>query len=129
MKKKILIIGCFIILSIVLVGIIALKCINTKSSSSKEEFMLKVHQTVILKDINMKITLKEISDSRCPRDVECVLAGELSYKLQVKYNNSTTNYTLGTFSEDTKKTIVFNKYVLKIIDYNEAWVKLKLEEK
>lgn len=77
----------------------------------------------------MKITLKEIYDSRCPRDVECFSAGELSYKLQVKYNNSTTNYTLGTFSEDTKNTIVFNKYVLKIIDYNEALVKLKLEEK
>lgn len=129
MKKKVLIIGCFIILGVVLAVTITFKILNTKSSSSKEEFMLKVHQTVILKDINMKITLKEISDSRCPRDVECFLAGELSYKLQVKYNNSTTNYTLGTFSEDTKNTIVFNKYVLKIIDYNEAWVKLKLEEK
>ena len=43
MKKKVLIIGCFIILGVVLAVTITFKILNTKSSSSKEEFMLKVH--------------------------------------------------------------------------------------
>lgn len=53
------------------------------------EFSLKKGETVTLKDGKSYINLKllEINDSRCPKDVVCVRAGEAIVKFDMEINN------------------------------------------
>ncbi len=53
------------------------------------EFSLKKGETVSLKDGKSYINLKllEINDSRCPKDVVCVRAGEAIVKFDMEINN------------------------------------------
>lgn len=50
---------------------------STSSAIFNKAVTLKINEVIIFPD-NLKVELKEINDSRCPKDVQCVWAGELS---------------------------------------------------
>lgn len=50
---------------------------TSNATAFGKSITLKLHNTATFSD-GLKVTLKEINDSRCPKDVQCVWAGELS---------------------------------------------------
>ena len=64
---------------------------------------MKVSNTVAFED-DLKVTLKEINDSRCKPDVECIWAGELAPLLSVtggSYGTEVKEVRLGTTNNKT----------------------------
>ena len=120
MKKSVLII--VIIILIIILGVLLI--INRdKKVSINESFEMKINQTVFVKNENLKIKLLSIIDNTCPKDAQCIRAGEIEYNLQV---NSKT-IKLDTVN-NTKQT--YNTYIIKLDnnDSNKKYVKLKVEK-
>jgi hypothetical protein len=55
----------------------------------------------------LSLTLKEINDSRCPKDVQCVWQGELSAFFNIALGENSGALRLGTV---TKQSDIFNGY-------------------
>jgi hypothetical protein len=54
-----------------------------------EEFSLKSGQVAVISDENLKIEFVEVTgDSRCPKGVTCIWAGEVTAKVAIKTGNS-----------------------------------------
>jgi hypothetical protein len=64
-------------------------CEKEKVFKLNNEFSIKKGETVTLKDGKSVINLKliAINDSRCPKDVVCVRAGEAIVKFDIDINN------------------------------------------
>ena len=77
-----------------------------------QEFSLNVGQSASITDADLGITLLEIlADSRCPRDVTCVWAGEVVASVEITLGDSTEIVTLtqpGSSTENT--TVTYNEY-------------------
>ena len=120
MKKSVLII--VIIILIIILGVLLI--INRdKKVSINESFEMKINQTVFVKNENLKIKLLSIMDNTCPKDAQCIRAGEIEYNLQV---NSKT-IKLDNVN-NTKQT--YNDYII-ILDNNDSnkkHVRLKVEK-
>ena len=120
MKKSVLII--VIIILIIILGVLLI--INRdKKVSINESFEMKINQTVFVKNGNLKIKLLSIIDNTCPKDAQCIRAGEIEYNLQV---NSKT-IKLDNVN-NTKQT--YNAYIIKLDNNvsNNKYVKLKVEK-
>ena len=120
MKKSVLII--VIIILIIILGVLLI--INRdKKVSINESFEMKINQTVFVKNENLKIKLLSIIDNTCPKDAQCIRAGEIEYNLQV---NSKT-IKLDNVN-NTKQT--YNAYIIKLDNNvsNNKYVKLKVEK-
>jgi hypothetical protein len=60
---------------------------NTVKASLGKEFTLAIGQSATISSENLKIEFLDVTaDSRCPKDVECVWAGEVSCSLQITQN-------------------------------------------
>jgi len=81
-----------------------------------KEFSLKINQNAFIRSEFIKIKLIDISDSRCPKGVQCVWAGEARAEINILKNNQdvgTFNLTLGSGRND-ESTINFDKYSVKL---------------
>ncbi len=52
-----------------------------------EEVNIKFNKTISLKNEDLKITFIEITDSRCPKNTQCVWEGEGLIRLQIQKEN------------------------------------------
>lgn len=84
---------------------------------------MKVGNTVTFED-DLKVTLKEINDSRCKPDVECIWAGELAPLLSVtggSYGTEVKEVRLGTTNNKTA-TIGDYSFTLESVSVSEITV-------
>lgn len=70
---------------------------STSNAIFNKAITFKINETITFPD-NLKVELKEINDSRCPKDVQCVWAGELSalFLLSGAKLSATQELRLGT---------------------------------
>jgi hypothetical protein len=85
------------------------------------QFKLKVNQTTALKSDNIKVKLLNVTDdSRCPSDVECIWAGQVSVlvnvtKDDVKLGDVTLTLGAGNPELAVKKV---GDYIVEVIEVN-----------
>lgn len=90
---------------------------NYKKSINENKIYLSENENKFLKEYNMNITFKGISeDSQCPEDVQCVWAGVAvaNIELMGTYTRPST-FLLATSNIPAKgyvKTAIFNGYVI-----------------
>jgi uncharacterized Zn finger protein len=88
-----------------------------------KEFTLSIGQSAVVSGENLSVKFIDVlSDSRCPRGITCVWAGEASSLVEITYNDATYSKTL-TVSGSTENTITnFANYDLRfnIQPYPEA---------
>ncbi len=77
-----------------------------KINLSDGEVSIRKNEKVVLDDL--VISLIDVKDSRCPKNVECFWEGELNYSLLI--NNE--NYEISTV---LKKEIEYNNYLIDIV--------------
>jgi hypothetical protein len=80
-------------------------------------FSIKVNQTALIDSEGLLIKLVEIpNDSRCPTDVMCVWAGEVSAKLELKKDTKEAflQPVLGA-SADNRSEAEFVGYLVKLV--------------
>lgn len=104
-----------IIIIFLLIDIVNLFKIDDKTIEDNP-FTIEKGQTVNLKDYNMKIKLLKINDSRCPKDMQCIWAGEITYEFVIKYKGKSYKRTLSTNNPNVS---INDKYSLEIVAYNE----------
>jgi len=75
-----------------------------------KEFSLEVNQTAFIRSEFIKIKLIDISDSRCPKEAQCVWAGEARAEINILKNNQ----DVGFFNLTVDGTIHFDKYSVKL---------------
>lgn len=84
----------------------------------EEKFSLKIDQVVTVNPVNIKVKfLKVTEDSRCPSDVVCIWAGQVSVLLNVNNNGNDigdVKLTLGQNKDDTVRDV--GGYYLKLIE-------------
>ena len=62
---------------------------NVKTYPFDEKISLKYNEQVYIGSKKLAITFKDIQDSRCPKDVTCIRAGEAKVFLEVRQQGST----------------------------------------
>ena len=104
----------------ILTGILGLFLIVSQPVAFGEEGLfldfpigLKIGETVNI-DSNLKITLLDIQDSRCPSDVVCVWEGTVSAKIQLE--KGTQELGVNTISMETieNNEKVFDGYYIRL---------------
>jgi hypothetical protein len=83
-----------------------------------EPFQLKINQTGFIKSENIKILILNVTeDSRCPSDVECIWAGQVTILLNILKNfQSLGEFNLTIPGESDEIAIIeFDGYSLKMI--------------
>ncbi len=114
-------------LAIVVFALLLSGCAGgTQEVSAKlgEEFSLQIGQTALLTGENMKISFQEvITDSRCPRNVTCVWAGQVSCLVRINDSGSTYDVVLtqsGLTDQHAKETYKQYKLSFNTTPYPEA---------
>ncbi len=133
--------------SLIMIGIITsfLGCSETETDQNStndinnnypqfklgEQFDLKFGQTITIDPDNIKVKFIDVTeDSRCPSDVVCIWAGQVSVLINVKNNGNDVGdvkLTLGQNKEDTVKNI--DGYYLKLIEVKPYPISTKKIEK
>lgn len=119
-NKRIIVSSITIVLILIIIAIIHILTPRKVSI----QFTIKSYETVLIEDLNMKIHLSKIVDSRCKDGFECITAGELSYTLRTTHNNKKKDIVLT--SVHTPKTQIDDNYIIEIISSNEKEVTLKV---
>jgi hypothetical protein len=89
---------------------------SQSSYSLDTPFQLKINQTAAIADTNLTIKFLKVLDSRCPSDVECFWAGQVTASfLATSHQNCSTvvNITLGAGSTNATKT--FNGFAINLV--------------
>lgn len=84
-------------------------------------FKLKINQTTALKSDNIKVTLLKVTDdSRCPSDVVCIWAGQVSVLVNVTKNNVNLGDVTLTLGAGNPELAVKNvgDYIVEVIEVN-----------
>lgn len=92
-----------------------------------EEFTLKVGQQAIVKAEKLKLKFVSVeNDSRCPRDVTCVWAGNAEVKIQIEANGKTADLKLNTSgAANFPKEASYQKYRITLAAFNPQKLKDK----
>lgn len=77
-------------------------------------FQLGVGNTAALISTDIKITILNVEDSRCPADVLCVWQGEAKVSINVKRSQDIGNFTLS--STAGQETQSFDGYSIKLVE-------------
>ncbi len=96
-----------------------------------EEFSLQIGQTALLADENVKITFKEvITDSRCPKNVTCIWAGQVSCLTEVTKGGTLNKLVLTQPGLSDPATESFNGYkvAFNVTPYPEAGKQIAQDE-
>lgn len=78
-----------------------------------EEFSLSVTETAALPEQGLLEFASVLSDSRCPRDVQCVWAGDAVIGLRASEANGSSSLTLHTNGAGTAR---FGKWEVELVE-------------
>jgi hypothetical protein len=100
-----------------------------KNAVLDQNFKVKYDKDVAIKGQNLKVKLDSVlEDSRCPKDVKCVWAGDAKIMLSVRRGNGEAStmelHTNGQFAQTGK----YQQYVIKLValdPYPRTSAKLK----
>ena len=125
MKKKV-IIGLFIAflgMAVFVTVFLLNKEEKIETVSFGEVFKVSKGKSVSVMNTLM-VKLQSVSDSRCPADVNCIWAGEISYSL-------TINGDVIELSTVHNKVVDYNEYSIRLDDNNEStkYVMMKIDKK
>ncbi len=101
----------------------ALSCGDTEIIKARldEEFALAIGQRASITGEDLEIKFKDVTgDSRCPSDVTCVWAGEVTCSVEVKKAGSSTQMTFtqsGLTSDYAKTTFQDYEFAFKVTPY------------
>ncbi len=122
-KRFLLILSSIMVLIFLLAGCSATPTAEVRASLG-QEFILPIGQTVLINGENLNIKFEAVTaDSRCPKGVTCIWAGEAKCQMQLTYNGSTSQvvYTESGGTDGFSKDL-FNNYKVsfKLTPYPEA---------
>ena len=90
---------------------------NSTQAMLEEQFSLNFEKTAIVSPVDIKVKFVKVTeDSRCPSDVVCIWAGQVSVLINVNDNGKDLGdikLTLGANKDDAVKDI--GEYYLKLI--------------
>lgn len=76
-----------------------------------QEFTLPIKNEAVIKGENLRIEFTEVTaDSRCPRNVQCVWAGEASYILKVSQGDDSELVAITEPAAEDPVTTVWHGY-------------------
>ncbi len=84
-------------------------------------FRLNVHQWVTLSDTPDAFSVELaalVSDSRCPADVNCVVAGQVEFQLLLRSDNviSPRHFTIGTYPINEQNKVRYAGYEIELVE-------------
>jgi len=84
----------------------------------EREFKLRPGQQASVKGTKLRITFMSVKDdSRCPKDVTCVWAGNATVRLWVTNGRSSKSLTLNTAkSQSLSNEVVYQGYKITLVD-------------
>ncbi len=111
MLKRIFSIGGLLTVSFLLLVGCSSCTINKIKASLGQEFILPVGQTAVINGENLTIKFNGVKgDSRCPKGVECIWAGEAKCQMQITYSGSTSEVIYTQPGGDVLAQDFFNQY-------------------
>jgi hypothetical protein len=128
--KKLLLLG--IILPVLLLGFAG--CSSNKpaeKASLQEEFTIVVGQSITVEGEDMVVTFdKVIGDSRCPKGVQCIWAGEVSIQVTIVYKGTAYPMALIQSGANEQATAAFQGYTLtfKVSPYPDSKAKVEFKD-
>jgi len=93
-------------------------------------FVLEPGQTAVIKNESLTVKFNEIvSDSRCPKGVQCIWAGEVSSLIVINYQNQDKEMVLKLLGAGEGEDL-FTDYIIKftVEPYPEYEKELKAED-
>lgn len=92
---------------------------TSKNVEINKEFDLKISESAFIKDQNLTLTInKKTEESRCPTDVQCVWAGQVSFEMTFDNNGTKETFVL------TMKSGTNDLAMKKVGDYTVRLVKV-----
>ena len=88
---------------------------NTNESNYNQNIKVLKDKTYVIKDDKEELAIKlvSVSDSRCPKDAQCIWAGEIVYDITINENKA----TLGT---ENNSSVEYENYIIKLADNNDS---------
>ena len=88
---------------------------NANESNFNQTIKVLKDKTYVIKDDNEELAIKlvSVSDSRCPKDAQCIWAGEIVYDITINENKA----TLGT---ENNSSVEYENYIIKLADNNDS---------
>jgi len=95
---------------------------HAKVAQLDREFKLKVGEQVALKRTHLRIKFVTVeNDSRCPKDVTCVWAGNAAVRIQLSVGRRSKTLTLNTSGNATfVREVEYQGYKVKLVDLSPA---------
>ena len=121
----------FLIFTFSLLMLFAFKCEREFMFSLNEAFVIKIGQEYVNLDIPAEIEVAEVvEDSRCPKNVDCVWAGQVKIKFSLETKEEEAQNLVLTLRDDRpeedKKVINGYSYqLLSVYPYPEAGKKIE----
>jgi hypothetical protein len=88
------------------------------------EFILPVGQRAAIEGEDLELRFKTVlSDNRCPRGAQCIIAGEVRVILEIKQDGSSDSIELsqpGLFEDYSLESYGQYKFIFKILPYPEV---------
>lgn len=120
MRKILLYVCCFIVMVLSVLAIFLFSSKKEKIYSLNDTIKLHVNEKAKVEDLN--IALRSITDSTCPKDVQCAWQGEYSYELLI----NKTKVILGT---ETAKEQKYEKYNIVLLnDTSKNYIKFRIDK-
>ncbi len=89
---------------------------NAISASLNSPFSLKMDQAALLESENLKIKFLNVTDdSRCPSDVVCVWAGQVSVSFNIQKGGKNPGFFSMTSAGGQDTEISFEGYSIKLV--------------
>lgn len=111
-RNKIAIMAVFVVLSLIFQST-AFGSLVTDSKLNSQ-FTMQVGDTAEIKSELLTITLLDISDSRCPKDVTCVWEGEVTLTINVKKGGDKSKESILEIKTSQGSAISFESYSIEI---------------
>ncbi len=122
------------LLVIVVLSLVLGSCTSTAYERYEQlgkEFSLQIGQTAVLASENMVISFKEvITDSRCPKNVTCIWAGQVSCLTEITKDNTVDKLVLTLSGQSDPATQSYKGYKIafNVTPYPEAGKQIAQEE-
>ena len=100
----------------------ALANAHAKVAQLDREFTLKAGEQVTLKRTRLRIKFVTVeNDSRCPKDVTCVWAGNAAVRFQLSVGRRSKTVTLNTSGNATfVREVEYQGYKVKLVDLSPS---------
>lgn len=126
--KKLWVLAVLSIVVLLLPAVISACGSESIEAALGEQFTLPVGKAAVITGERLTIKFLEVTgDSRCPKDVQCVQAGEVNCLMQINYLDTSSSlvYTQGGGTNNTFQDFNVFQIVFNVEPYPEAEKEIK----